>query len=71
MDWKQEVLKRLDALAGKLGTTAAYPVVGTCQASGDGGGPAHYMDRFPCCFVNVGCFYGQTLLEIRVSRLSP
>ena len=24
MDWKQEILKRLDALADKLGTTAAY-----------------------------------------------
>jgi hypothetical protein len=24
MDWKQEMLKRLDALADKLGTTAAY-----------------------------------------------
>jgi hypothetical protein len=24
MDWKQEMIKRLDALADKLGTTAAY-----------------------------------------------
>lgn len=24
MDWKQELLKRLDALAGQLGTTAGY-----------------------------------------------
>ena len=37
MDWKQEVLKRLDTLAEKLGTTAAYLWSVLCkQAISDG-----------------------------------
>lgn len=64
MDWKQEVLKRLDALAEKLGTTAVYlwaVLVKQAYLTGIGDGIVALM-LFGVSWFSIKCF-NKTLVK--------